>query len=150
MKSFKYKKYCCLLVVLSFLATWIGCNKKSATKTEDNTTDGTYQSVTAQEADTLIEQNKDNPDFIILDVRTPGEFNRSHIAGAQNIDFYNSDFESNLEQLDKTKIYFVYCASGNRSGKAMKKMKSLNFRTVYNLLGGISGWTNAGYDVVTP
>ena len=138
------------MVALSFLATWIGCNKKNTTKTEDSTTDGTFQSVTAQEAATLIEQNTDNPDFIILDVRTPGEFNRSHIAGAQNMDFYNSDFESNLEQLDKTKIYFVYCASGNRSGQAMNKMKSLNFQTVYNLLGGISGWTNAGYNVVAP
>ena len=43
--------------------------------------------VTAQEAFTLVLENRDNPDFVILDVRTPEEFAAGHIARAINIDF---------------------------------------------------------------
>ena len=148
MKSI-FIKHISLFLIFTSLIVFIGCEKKHATKVDENSSEGTYENVTAEEASALIEQNKENPDFIILDIRTPGEFNRGHIAGAQNMDFYNSDFDSNLEQLDKTKIYFVYCASGNRSGQAVNKMKSLSFQTVYNLSGGISSWANSGYDVVT-
>ncbi len=75
--------------------------------------------------------NTDN--FVIVDVRTPSEFEESHVAGAINIDFLNSEFKNKIAQLDKEKPYKVYCRSGNRSGQAMNLMKSIGFKNVENL-----------------
>jgi rhodanese-related sulfurtransferase len=85
---------------------------------------------------------------VILDVRTPGEFMTGHIQGAQNIDFENESFESQIEALDKTSTYAVYCRSGNRSGQAVKVMQDAGFGNLYNLDGGVIDWTNTGKALV--
>lgn len=76
---------------------------------------------------------QDTTNFQILDVRTPDEFSFSHIEGATNIDFLNSSFQTEIQKLDKTKIYKVYCRSGNRSGQAETLMKALGFKNVENI-----------------
>ena len=76
---------------------------------------------------------QDTTHFQILDVRTPDEFSVSHVEGALNIDFLNSSFQTEIQKLDKTKIYKVYCRSGNRSGQAERVMKSLGFKDVENI-----------------
>ncbi len=78
----------------------------------------------------------------ILDVRTPEEFNGGYIKGAVNIDYQGTDFETQINQLDKEKSYFLYCKSGKRSGDALEKMKAAGFKNVYGLEGGIVAWTN--------
>lgn len=77
---------------------------------------------------------------LLLDVRTDAEFASGHLTGATQIDFYRSDFEEALSALDKNQPVFVYCRSGNRSGKAAKQMKAMGFKEVYNLEGGIGAW----------
>ncbi|HMP99785.1 MAG TPA: rhodanese-like domain-containing protein [Cyclobacteriaceae bacterium] len=76
---------------------------------------------------------------VLLDVRTPGEFQSGHIKGAKNIDFYSSDFRDKVNQLDKDKEYFLYCRSGARSASACNMMAKAGFK-VYNLDGGIGEW----------
>ena len=98
-------------------------------------------------ADQLIEDNAGSGDFVILDIRTPEEFNAGRIAGSVNIDFYEANFASELDKLDKDKTYFVYCNSGNRSGTAMGTMRDLGFIDVYDLDGGIQAWYNSGFDI---
>lgn len=75
--------------------------------------------------------------MVILDVRTPSEFSTNHIKGAINIDFYASEFQNKITNLDKTKNYKVYCRSGNRSGQTVNMMMSLGFKNVENV-GGLS------------
>lgn len=67
---------------------------------------------------------------VVLDVRTPKEFNENHLKDSVNIDILSDDFKSKVEKLDKNKTYKVYCRSGNRSGKAEKIMKSMGFKDV--------------------
>lgn len=98
----------------------------------------TGKDITPQEAYDLIQENHDNPDFVIMDVRTPEEFNEGHIAGATNIDFYSETFRDTLNGLDKNKTYLVYCRVGNRSGNTMKILSELQFKDSYNMLGGNS------------
>jgi len=100
--------------------------------------------ITPQEASTLIKNNQDNPDFVILDVRTPEEFTEEHIAEAVNLNFYSETFRDELNQLDKNKTYLVYCRIGGRSRNALDIMKELNFREAYNMLGGILQWKAEG------
>ena len=97
---------------------------------------------------TLIQDNRNNPDFVILDVRTEDEFTQGHIENAVNIDFYSETFQDELDSLDKDKKYLVYCQSANRSGNAIKIMEELGFREVYNMLGGIALWQAQNYPVV--
>ena len=102
------------------------------------------EDIAAEEALALIQSHELDPEFKILDVRTAGEFAGRHIAKADNLDFFSSTFESQLEALDKGKIYLVYCASGNRSGQAVQIMERLGFTRVYNLLGGFAAFVNVG------
>jgi rhodanese-related sulfurtransferase len=102
------------------------------------------QSISAKEAFDLIQKNRDNPNFVLLDVRTPEEFGAENIQGAVNIDYYASSYVKRLKRLDKKKTYLLYCRSGNRSGRSLKLMKKLGFMEVYHMSGGMIGWKAAG------
>jgi rhodanese-related sulfurtransferase len=97
---------------------------------------------------TLIQENESNPDFVLLDVRTPEEYATEHIAGSVLLDFYSDDFEDELDKLDKSKMYLVYCRSGNRSSQSMPIMEDLGFIKVYDMGGGINQWKAEGYPTV--
>lgn len=86
---------------------------------------------------------------IVLDVRTTQEFNEGHIENAININVESDSFLSQIESLDKSKSYAVYCRSGRRSADAITKMANQNFTSLTNLNGGIIDWTNAGFALVT-
>jgi len=107
-----------------------------------------FEDIGVQESFELIQRNQMNQDFIIIDIRTPEEFNEGHIENAVNIDFYSETFKEDLDKLDKNKTYFIYCRSGNRSGRAMPIMKELGFKEVYNLSVGIKEWIAEGLPVV--
>jgi rhodanese-related sulfurtransferase len=78
---------------------------------------------------------------IVLDVRTLNECNEGMIPSAINVDIYKGqDFIDELETLDKTKNYYVYCRSGGRSAQACAIMNQLGFETTHNLLGGFTQW----------
>jgi len=108
----------------------------------------TIKDVSPKEASTLIQNDQNNPDFVILDVRTRQEFTDGHIANAINIDFYADTFRDELNNLDKNKTYLIYCRSGGCSGKALNIMAELNFSKVYNISGGIIGWKAEGLPLV--
>ncbi|MEI6057456.1 MAG: rhodanese-like domain-containing protein [bacterium] len=74
----------------------------------------------------------------LVDVRTPAEFDAGHIAGAVDIDYEGSGFEIAVKALDPSKTYFVYCRSGNRSGKATAIMQQDGIAHIYQLQGGVS------------
>ena len=92
------------------------------------------------EAFALIEENRGNPDFVILDVRTPGEFSRGRIEGAVNLDYYSERFREELSRLDRNKTYVVYCRTGMRSSNVFDMMKEMGFTSIYQISGGIERW----------
>ncbi len=81
---------------------------------------------------------------ILLDVRTPEEYNGGHLNGALNIDWNGDAFEAEVGKLDKSKPVFVYCLAGTRSAAAAKSMRNMGFKEVYELQGGIMKWRAAG------
>ena len=81
---------------------------------------------------------------VLIDVRTPEEFNEGHIAGALNIDVQSSSFDSEIASLDKSVTYALYCRSGNRSGVAAGKMSDVGFTSVLNAQVGFVDLVNAG------
>ena len=94
-----------------------------------------------------LEQDKwktgfeNDTDAIILDVRTPEEYEISRIPNSVNIDFYNPEiFMQEVGKLDKDKSYYIYCRTGVRSANSCHLMKELGFTKTYNLIGGIVDW----------
>ena len=100
----------------------------------------TVTEVTAGEASNLARDNNTNPDFVILDVRTPEEYDEGHIEGAINLDFYEDTFRDMLDELDKSTTYLLYCRSGGRSGQTLDIMNELEFSNIYHLTRGINEW----------
>jgi rhodanese-related sulfurtransferase len=107
--------------------------------------DTIHRQINAIQADSLISANAGNPDFIILDVRTPGEFNGGHILDAVNINYYDADFSLQLDALDTNNTYLVYCQSGARSYQAYTMMRNKGFLHLHNLISGLNSWVNNGF-----
>jgi rhodanese-related sulfurtransferase len=105
---------------------------------------------TAQTARTLIQNNVTNPNFVIIDVRTPAEYAAGYIAGAINVDRYAADFQTRLQVLDRNKTYLVYCGSGLRSSQARDLMAGMGFQTLYTIVDGLITWKALGYPLVLP
>ena len=104
-------------------------NKLKLTKTMDLT------------QDEWAEQLKNDENAFILDVRTLEEVEDGFIPSSTNIDIYMvQGFLDEIEKLDKSKSYYVYCRSGNRSGQACALMNQAGFEKTYNLLGGFNEW----------
>ncbi len=100
------------------------------------TTPKNYQDVPSGEFHDLMVQ----PNTVLIDVRSAGEFSGGKIRGARNIDIMSSSFVSTVKNLPKDKTYLLYCRSGNRSGQACEVMADLGFENLKNLKGGIGSW----------
>jgi rhodanese-related sulfurtransferase len=89
----------------------------------------------------------ESADYVLIDVRTPGEVAGGRIPGAVNIDYNGATFAADVDKLDHSKQTFVYCAKGGRSGRAASLLLDQGFEHVIDLKGGMTAWTAAGYAV---
>ncbi len=86
-------------------------------------------------------QLQEDNNSVVLDVRTQEEVDQGIIPDTLHIDIYKGQgFINELEKLDKTKNYYVYCKAGGRSAQACAVMNQLGFNNTYNLIGGFSEW----------
>ncbi|MBF4475119.1 rhodanese-like domain-containing protein [Methanobacterium formicicum] len=114
-------------------------------ESDENEIEQIIRNISPEDALELLKDMQDAPDFIILDVRTPKEFESGHIEGALNIDFRDENFASKMDEGDKEKKYMICCGSGVRSSKALTVMQELGYVEVYNILGGIRMWKVSGF-----
>lgn len=77
----------------------------------------------------------------LIDVRTPEEYAEGYIRDAKLIDYFSSDFEEKIKELDKNQPVYLYCKSGGRSGKASRMLSELGFTEIYDLKGGYMAWS---------
>ncbi|WP_018130803.1 rhodanese-like domain-containing protein [Effusibacillus pohliae] len=95
-----------------------------------------YINVTGEQAPDFI---KGNGQLVILDVRQPEEYRDGHVPGAVLIPL--GELEGRLAELDKEKPYLVICRSGRRSVMACQLLRQHGFDKLFNLQGGMLGWT---------
>tara|TARA_B100001057_G_scaffold257302_1_gene257552 strand:- start:5687 stop:6391 length:705 start_codon:yes stop_codon:yes gene_type:complete len=112
-------------IYILLLTTFISCNQDN-----DNL-------VSANKFSEIISNDKS---AIIIDVRTPDEFNKGHLKNSLNVNWLDENFDENLNIFNKDLPVMVYCLSGGRSSKANERIKSLGFKNVYELDGGILEW----------
>lgn len=86
---------------------------------------------------TLNEQINEG-DGTVVDVRQPAEFAAGRIKGAKLVPL--GEIENRHKEIDHAKPVYVICRTGNRSGKAQQKLKSLGFENVINVTGGFEAW----------
>jgi rhodanese-related sulfurtransferase len=127
-------------VLIASLILVVGCAGQKETQI--------LKDIPPGEAHAMIQNNKENQSFVILDVRTPQEYAEGRIENSFIIDFYSPTFKDELDRLDKSKTYLIYCRTGNRSGKTLPVMKKLGFKEVYNMSGGIVQWEAEGLPTV--
>jgi len=104
--------------------------------------------VEAERAYDLYTDNKDNPSFVIIDVRTEQEYAECHIPGSINIDFKSKNFSNTMTAFDRGKTYLLYCATSRRSEEAVSMLRDLGFLEAYHIFGGLDEWIRKGYPVV--
>ncbi len=125
------------LTILLFVAVLsISCNTKSKSQSDSIS------------VITPTEFKEKSVSHTIIDVRTPQEFSEGHIDGAVNINFFDETFLDQIAKYEKKEPLFIYCKSGNRSGKAAKKITDLGFKQVYDLDGGILNWIKNNNETV--
>lgn len=83
--------------------------------------------------DTFLRQAAKDKDAVILDVRTPKEYEEEHLPHAHNFNYLSYNLADELEQLDKEKSYYIYCKTGRRSLRVCALMKNSGFMNVYNM-----------------
>lgn len=95
------------------------------------------QTLYSNEVKNFIREHSEG-DYVLLDVRQPGEYAQEHLPGAKLIPL--PQLIDSLEELDVAKPIIVYCAVGGRSRMATQLLTSLGFRNVFHLQGGIQAW----------
>ncbi len=106
------------------------------------------QTISPSQFKELLDRHRGDPDVVLLDVRTPKEFQDGHIQGALLLDYYSSDYVERLKGLDREKTYLIYCRSGNRSGKSLAIFEKMGFRRAYHMDTGVIGWSREKYPLV--
>ncbi len=142
--AMKMKRTFLLFLSLFSTVLFLSGGHAGDNRTESKNQPQTIKNITVEEAHTIIESTKNDTSLVIIDVRTPEEFNQEHIPGASNIDFRSNNFKEELNGLDKNKTYVIHCRSGARSAQALEMMRELGFREVYNM-GGIIQWKEKGF-----
>ena len=108
--------------------------------------DDTPRDVNTIKVQAVSEFVASNKDAVIIDVRTPQEYELSHVPGAVNINILDDSFTEIAGQLDSKKTYIVYCTknpAGGRSMTALAKMQEMGFKELISLEGGHVAWTEA-------
>ena len=116
------KNLVCLFIMIFFC---INCNSQVALK-----------AITTKELKVLLSQEN----IQLMDVRTPEEIKEGAIQTAFFVNYFDVDFENvATAKLNKSKPVYLYCRSGNRSGKACKILKEKGFEVI-NVLEGYKQW----------
>ena len=104
--------------VLLFAVVFSAAACSSGNGSSDSGQNTGYVRLTAEEAKQMMDEEED---YVILDVRTEKEFDEEHIPGAVLIPDYEIENRAEEVLTDKAQLIFVYCRSGNRSKKSIRR-----------------------------
>ncbi len=90
-----------------------------------------------------------NNDAVVIDIRSADSYGRGHIVNARNIP--TDELQAKIASLEqfKSKPIVAVCDSGVSSTRAVNALRQAGFESVYGLKGGMAGWSQAGFPVVT-
>ncbi|WP_127845599.1 rhodanese-like domain-containing protein [Psychroflexus aestuariivivens] len=130
--------------IFFILFSQISAGQETIDVTLANYNNGSVEYISVQNLKNLLNKK----DFILLDVRTPKEFNISHIKNAEFINYEDFNLSNIERKYHKNSQIIVYCSVGVRSEKFGEKLIEAGFKNIKNLYGGIFLWKNSGFNVV--
>lgn len=133
-----------ILVITTFCITALSQNNCTNQPEGNLITD-----ITPTQAKDTISLYLDKDWFVILDVRTPSEYNSMHLEEGVLLNFNSGVFSTEVAKFDRNKVYLLHCASGARSAQAKVIMENLGFYRIYNMTGGINSWNSFDYPTTT-
>ncbi len=133
--GFFYAMKTSLIILLSIL--FGSCGIHSLTK------QGSYIELSPEKYLVYVQDSSVN----IIDVRTKKEYEKSHIQGAVNVNYFGGHFKRDLIglNLDSTKTTLIYCETQHRSLFVAKKLKQAGFITVVDLDKGMMNWRKQNF-----
>ncbi|HUR30948.1 MAG TPA: rhodanese-like domain-containing protein [Saprospiraceae bacterium] len=144
MNSFKISGYTILvsisLVLVQSCKPSTPVETKEEGKVEAKSTYKEAPMISPDEFEAGMKKNR----AVLVDVRMPQEFEKGHMEGAVNMNFFDPNFKAQLLDLDKDKKYYMYCKNDARSERAAEFMLQNDFPEVYVLKGGYDAWLTAG------
>ena len=127
------RKVVAVLLLLVMASAVTGCGGDTA---DDRKEQAKYQRITADEAQVLMQKERD---YLILDVRSPEEFAEGHIPHAINIPMERIGEEPPQELPDRNQMIFVYCVKGIRSMNVANRLAHMGYKNIIEM-GGIQDW----------
>lgn len=88
---------------------------------------------------TAKQMMKQNPETILLDVRSKQEYEEGHLPYSISLCLYDLNEKAKDVLPNKKQTIIAYCASGNRSKQAQETLENMGYENVYNLKNGIDG-----------
>lgn len=128
------KKYIVLIICLFLLS---GCSSNEKTSDIDVASISHDGVITCDEKDAILESDSKAR---LIDVRTEEEYKESHLDNAINISIDDIEDIKNVSSIESDSPIIVYCASGNRSARAVKELTNLGYTNIYDL-GSINNCT---------
>ena len=122
-----------IIMMISLTALLFGCSNSADSPIGSGPP---FERISAQEAYNMMQESDD---FILLDVRTPDEYQAQHIEGAILIPVNEIEARAAQELPDKNAVILVYCRSGNRSLQAADILARMGYTHIYEM-GGIANW----------
>lgn len=106
-----------------------------------------YNNVTVTELHArMLQTGASQVSFLLVDVRTPAEYEAGHIRGALLLPV--DSLAEHLAEIPKDRPVYVYCQAGARSSRAALLLTKYGYTRINNLQGGIAAWQQAGFEVI--
>ncbi len=125
-----------IVIALVSLSVFVGC---TSTDTAGSDIEAAIQSLAPQ---SYVSEWQNTQEHLLIDVRTPQEYNSGHIAGAINIPL--QELSARQSEIPQDTPLVLYCRSGNRSAQAANLLERNGYSSIYDM-GGTIQWTGAGY-----
>jgi len=104
-------------------------------------------SISVQELQTILKATNADGEVLVIDVRSPDEYQDIHIENVRNIPL--DELENRMDELRGHKNVYIHCGTGGRSAEACSFLQGLDVPNVFNVDGGIEAWEEAGLPVVS-
>ena len=127
------RKVVAVLLLLVMASAVTGCGGDTA---DDRKEQAKYQRITADEAQVLMQKERD---YLVLDVRSPEEYAEGHIPHAINIPIEQFGEDPPKELPDRNQTIFVYCVKGIRSMNVANRLAHMGYKNIVEM-GGIQDW----------
>ena len=122
-----------VLIFISLILIQLNCAPRGFSKQIENIIEN--QNLTSSQLKKLVDTN--DKGFLLIDVRSTGEYDSGYIPGAINIPY--TEIQEHSKDIPKNKLIIVYCKVGGRAEIARKKLLNLGYENVINF-GGINSW----------